>query len=115
MQDWTLAAPKLNEETEYGTVVALIDESGWGSYSDWLDPVVSEACRRGDLYGASLFEFLGQLDIELFAEDEWYGGLPGTTYIGIAFSDRKATLQFAEEALAKLPESSEEEDDDEGE
>lgn len=93
MQDWTLATPKLNQETEYGTVVALIDESGWGSYSDWLDPVVSQACRRGDLYG----------------------GLPGTTYIGIAFSDRKATLQLAEEALAKLPESSEEEDDDEDE
>ena len=111
MNDWPFDTPSLDEKTEYGTVVALIDDSGWGSYSDWLKPVIDEAWRRADDWEALLFNFLADLDIELFAQDTLYGGMHGTQFIGVAFSSKEDTLKLASEALSRLPAIEDETDD----
>ncbi len=97
MGDWPFEMPAVGDDTEYGEVVAIVEDLN-SRYVDWLKPAVEIAQKRGLSCGTrEEMEFFEDLDVYFFPLDygtPWTGG--GTAFIGV-----KTSLDSNEEFLKK--------------
>ncbi len=100
MNEWPFEMPVIGSRTEYGEVVAILDD-GCGSYAGWLDELMELAGEAGlERGGSEELGFWQALDIEVFACDYICGFGRYTAFIGVAFSDEDSITEHAVRRIA---------------
>lgn len=90
MSEWKFAKPALDDETECGRVVALVDDDGAVQFSSWLERVIEKAGAKKDVWGAdSAIDLLFNLGISVYVMEEGEKGELRSLFIGATTEDPK--------------------------
>ena len=100
MHAWNLDKPSLNDQTECGRVIALIDDEGVEQFAPWLDAILKQAGARRNLESAdSVIDLLFDLGLKVYVLEQGKDGELGSLFIGATDEDPAAVKARAETLL----------------
>ena len=100
MNTWNLDKPSLNDQTECGLVIALIDDEGVEQFAPWLDAILKQAGARRNLESAdSVIDLLFDLGLKVYVLEQGRVGETGSLFIGATDEDPAAVKARAETLL----------------